>query len=250
MADAPKSRRIGRWLAALGVSAAAHFAFLLPLLLRQAEAPPPEPEAIQLSLERTRRTSPPPAQLQRPPAALPAASVEPAPVPALPPAPDGAAAAPSPAPGSQLSGPPAAGPPAPLAGLSLACAGDVQRLPAEQRRKCEARQFAGLERGNGSGKVEPPDIDGRKVQHYQSVMASRHGEGHGVQFGCSIPFGKGKKPKKPPNSLKLGPCILRPPNGMLTRDVDAAPLETPYEAPPVKLPEFRPVEPKRTGDQK
>jgi hypothetical protein len=129
-----------------------------------------------------------------------------------------------------------------LGGLRLACAGDVARMAPEQRKRCEAQQWSalGARDPHDNGRTPSPDIDARKVVHYEQVVAGKNSEGHGPGLGCAIPFGKGVKPKGPPHSLRLGPCFIRPPLGPLTPEADVQPLNTPYVTPPARLPPFRP----------
>ncbi|MHB8286166.1 MAG: hypothetical protein ACYDD1_16020 [Caulobacteraceae bacterium] len=46
--------------------------------------------------------------------------------------------------------------------------------------------------------------------------------GHGAGIACKVPFGipKGWRAVRPPHSLKLGPCYLLPPQGILTPEAD------------------------------
>jgi hypothetical protein len=52
---------------------------------------------------------------------------------------------------------------------------------------------------------------------------------HGPVIGCSVKFGipRGWKPdrKKPPHSLKLGPCVIGPAHGFLIEEADISGAE-------------------------
>lgn len=52
-------------------------------------------------------------------------------------------------------------------------------------------------------------------------------------IGCAIPFGPGAKQKKvPAHWLKLGPCIIAPPKGPFTTEVDITPPDQDLSHPP------------------
>jgi hypothetical protein len=132
-------------------------------------------------------------------------------------------------------------------GFNLTCLGNQKRLTADERRKCDDKQWAGIGRHDpsDSGQVPPPLIDPNKAAYYDAVVAARNSPGHAPGFGCGMPINWGEggnklsrelkkkrlakePPHEPPHSLKFGPlpCYLTPPQGFLTPEADVPPMDT------------------------
>jgi hypothetical protein len=226
-----RERKAGRWGIAIAATVIVHALLLGPLLLEHGPPPPAPPPPMELALERPREPEHPKPKMERPasaeqtvaparPATSPAPTAEPVQsAEAAPPAASGSAGA------SASTAGPSAGP-----ALNLVCLGNLKRLSADQRRDCEAKQWAHVGRHDpsDSGKVPDALIDPVKAAHYQSVLDAKHSDGHPPGLGCVGHFGNGKgvKWEKPPHSVKLGPlpCYLTPPQGFLTPEADVPAL--------------------------
>jgi hypothetical protein len=241
---------------AVAVTLIVHGGILLPWLLMQGPPAPPPTPPVELALLHPERPPPPEHKAaatgkvaSAPAAAAPTPPVEAQasapPQPAAMTQPSAAATASSP-PGAQAAVPGPAGASG-VSGLNLTCLGSQKRLTAEERRKCDDKQWAGVGRHDPSndGRVPPPLIDPNKAAFYEAVLAARHSPGHGPGFGCGMEIATGEggskmskllkkkrlakeAPHEPPHSLKFGPlpCYLTPPQGFLTPEADVPPQDT------------------------
>ncbi|KQY96189.1 hypothetical protein ASD21_06740 [Caulobacter sp. Root1455] len=196
--------------------------------------------AIEVSLDRSRRSTRPTARSEttalaphRPSLAAPSI-VEALPAPAAPPG--LAPAIVGATPGSQ------GGLAAALRAGGYACAGGHNALLSpEERARCQEKLGALAL----NAPPLPAPIDPAKRAYYDAVaeayrnpgqmvpLTARGGRGmfavddnvfpgHGPRVGCSVKFGPNadKAPKGPPNALRAGPCFIQPPVGSLTPEGD------------------------------
>ncbi|MDG2519910.1 hypothetical protein P7B02_00040 [Caulobacter segnis] len=70
----------------------------------------------------------------------------------------------------------------------------------------------------------PPPVRGFSMEKGIEPLGhtSRNTNGRGPVLGCAIRWGNGKieTPDKPPHGLKWGPCVIGPPAGNLSPDVN------------------------------
>jgi hypothetical protein len=121
----------------------------------------------------------------------------------------------------------------------------MKRLTADERRRCEDKQWASVGKNDNDRFARPPDvlIDPAEAAYFQAVLDAKHGPGHPPLFYCGGPisFGEGgskltkilkkkrlaERDHKPPHSLKLGalPCYIIPPSGPFDPEADVKPFE-------------------------
>lgn len=94
---------------------------------------------------------------------------------------------------------------------------DKERSLARSADERAARQVAEAERGPQAYRMAS-----EKQAYYDAVAAAYTSPGHLPKAVCGLP---GSHIKKPHNGLKLGPCVVIPPQGTLTEEMALDPLD-------------------------
>ena len=103
---------------------------------------------------------------------------------------------------------------------------DTARRLARDADERAARQVAEAQRGPQTYRMAS-----EKEAYYNAVVNAYKSPGHPPVVTCVLP---GMHIKRPHHGLKLGPCVLIPPQGTLTEEIHLDPLD----------PEWRPAPPK------
>ena len=225
-------RRRGRLTGSLIVALGAHLLFILVFAYGgRSFRPPPESQAIDVTLVPEPLVRPPPPPVVPPRAggrSQASASAARAPSVLAQPAPAAEQQAQANQPSTDEGA--AANLRAALRGSTGCAHADAMGLTTAERDRCAERQMAW---GKGVANMPAP-MDPDKRAYFDAVAAAYEQQNHGdpmagqyASVGCSVLFSglKLAKAKPPPHGLKLGPlpCYVIPPQGMFTEESGIAP---------------------------
>jgi hypothetical protein len=121
----------------------------------------------------------------------------------------------------------------------------MKRLSADERRKCEDKQWANVGKNDNDRFAKKPDslVDPAEAAFFQAGLDARHAPKSIMPLNCGMPLSLGEggskmskllkkkrlaeRDNRPAHSLKLGPlpCYLVPPTAVFGSDAAVKPFE-------------------------